>query len=143
LVVAGAGAELRFAAFFFGERLKGLRRHGVDVDKVPEAAWVELFRAFASRPVRREAWALLVRRLAAVPGEGVGSALAWAALDGEAPGWRTELGRWVEAAEREAFDDDPGRVLRHATGCAMRALRGRVPAAEVVETLRASLGVAR
>lgn len=142
-VVAEAGADLRFAAFFFGERMKGLRRRGVDVDAVPEATWVELFRAFAARPVRREAWAVLVRRLAAGPGQGVDSALAAAALDGEVPGWRSGLGRWVEAAEREAYDDDPGRVLRHAAGCAMRALRGRVPAAEVVETLRASLGVAR
>jgi glutamyl-tRNA(Gln) amidotransferase subunit E len=142
-VVAEAGADLRFAAFFFGERLKGLRRGGVEVDRVPEAAWVDLFRAFAERPVRTEAWAALVRGLAAEPAGGVRSALSSANLDGEVPGWRDRLPAWVEAAGTEAFDDDPGRLLRHATGRAMRALRGRVPAAEVVETLRAALGVAR
>ncbi|HEX9187166.1 MAG TPA: Glu-tRNA(Gln) amidotransferase subunit GatE, partial [Vicinamibacteria bacterium] len=67
-VVAEAGADLRRAAFFFGERLKGLRRRGVAVDAVGEDAWVELFHALAARPARREAWAALVRRMAARPG---------------------------------------------------------------------------
>jgi glutamyl-tRNA(Gln) amidotransferase subunit E len=136
-VVAEAGADLRFAAFFFGERLKGLRRRGVAVDAVPAARWVELFRAFGARPVRREAWAALVRRLSAHPAEEVGSAFAALALDGEPSGWRDEVSRWLEAADKEAYDRDPGRILRHATGRAMRALRGRVPAEEVVGAVRA------
>jgi glutamyl-tRNA(Gln) amidotransferase subunit E len=140
-VVEEAGAGLRFAAFFFGERVKGLRRAGVAVDEVPEASWVELFRAFAASPVRREAWAALVRQLAAHPAEDTGSAFAALGLDGEPPGWRAALPGWLESAEKEAYDLDPGRVLRHATGQVMRALRGRVPAAEVVSAVRASAGV--
>jgi glutamyl-tRNA(Gln) amidotransferase subunit E len=144
-VVAEAGADLRFAAFFFGERIKGLRRAGVAVEAIPAGAWVELFRALAARPARRESWAGLVRLMASRPGESLLLLLAELGLDGEPPGWRDMLPRWVEAAEREAYDGDPGRVLRHATGRAMDALRGRVPARVVIEALRpaaAGAGVA-
>lgn len=140
-VVEDAGADLRFAAFFFGERVKGMRRRGVAVDQVPEASWVELFRAFTASPVLREAWAALVRQLAAHPPEDVGTALVALALDGEPPGWRALIPHWVEAAEKEAYDLDPGRVLRHATGQVMRALRGRVPVVDVIAVVRVSAGV--
>ena len=53
------------------------------------------------------------------------------------------LPRWVEAAEREAYDRDPGRVLRHASGQVMHTLRGRIAAAEVIEAVRATAEVPR
>ncbi len=141
-VVKEAGADLRLAAFFFGERLKGLRRAGVAVDAIPADAWVELFHALAVRPARREAWEILVRRMAARPGESVAGLLGELGLDHEPPGWRAMLPRWVEAAEREAYDRDPGRILRHATGQVMDTLRGRVPAGLVVEAVRSAAAVA-
>jgi glutamyl-tRNA(Gln) amidotransferase subunit E len=137
-VVADAGAEVRAAAFFFGERVKGLRRAGVAVDRISEDAWVELFRAFAARPARREAWDLVVRRMAEATGGHPSSLLGELGLDGEPPGWRAMLPRWVEAAEQEAYDRDPGRILRHAVGRVMDTLRGRVPASVVVPTVRAA-----
>jgi glutamyl-tRNA(Gln) amidotransferase subunit E len=137
-VVAEAGADVRFAAFFFGERVKGLRRAGVAVDRIPEDAWVEVFRAFAARPVRRQAWQALVRRLAAGDDGTVASVLRDLGLDGEPDGWRAQLPGWVEAAEREAYHRDPGRVLRHATGRVMEALRGRVRASVLIEALRSA-----
>jgi glutamyl-tRNA(Gln) amidotransferase subunit E len=137
-VVAEAGTDVRAAAFFFGERLKGLRRAGVAVDRIPEAAWVELFHALAARPARREAWATLVRRMASRPGESLAVLLAELGLDGEPPGWRAMLPRWVEGAEREAYDREPVRILRHATGRVMDTLRGRVPASVVVPAVRAA-----
>ena len=142
-VVAEAGADLRSAAFFFGERLKGMRRAGVAVDLVPEDEWVELFRAFAARPSRRDAWEILVRRMAAHGGESVAGLLGELGLDGEPAGWRAMLARWVEAAEREAYDRDPGRILRHATGRVMDTLRGRIPAAIVIEAVQAVAEVRR
>jgi hypothetical protein len=51
------------------------------------------------------------------------------------------LPRWLEAAEREAYDADPGRTLRHATGQVMDTLRGRVPASVVVPAVQAAAGV--
>ncbi len=140
-VVAEGGADVRAAAFFFGERVKGLRRAGVAVDRIAEDAWVELFRAFAARPARREAWHVLVRRMAVRLGESVAGLLGELGLDAEPPGWRDMLPRWREAAAREAYDRDPGRLLRHATGRAVDALRGRVPARLVVEAVRATAEV--
>ena len=140
-VVAEAGADLREAAFFFGERLKGLRRAGVAVDRIPADAWVELFRAFAARRARREAWHVLVRRMAARVGEGVSGLLGELGLDSEPPGWRAMLPRWMEKAEAEAYDHDHGRVLRHATGQIMDTLRGRVPASVVVPAVHAAAEV--
>jgi Glu-tRNA(Gln) amidotransferase subunit E-like FAD-binding protein len=142
-VVAEAGADVRAAAFFFGERLKGLRRAGVAVDRIPDDAWVELFHALAARPARREAWATLVRRMASRPGESLATVLAELGLDGEPRGWRALVPGWLEAAERDAYDADAGRMLRHATGRAMGALRGRVPARDVVEAVRAAAEVRR
>ena len=48
------------------------------------------------------------------------------------------LPRWVEAAEREAYDRDPGRILRHATGRVLDTLRGRIPAGVVIEAVRSA-----
>jgi glutamyl-tRNA(Gln) amidotransferase subunit E len=142
-VVAEAGADLRFAAFFFGERLTGLRRAGVAIERVAPERWLELFRAFAARPVRRDAWHVLVRRLVEWPEDSLSGLLGELGLDGEPPGWRAMVGRWLAAAAAEAYDGDRERLLRHATGRAMDALRGRVPAPEVLAAVRASLEVAR
>ena len=131
-VVARAGADLRAAAFFFGERVKGLRRRGVAVDRVAAERWVELFEAFHERPVRRDAWELLVRRMANRPEEPVCGLLGELGLDGEASGWRAMIGRWVARAAAECYDGDRGRLLRHAAGYAMEELRGRAPATQVL-----------
>jgi glutamyl-tRNA(Gln) amidotransferase subunit E len=139
-VVAEAAADLRAAAFFFGERVKGLRRSGVETQRVTPTRWVELFLAFAERPVRRDAWELLVRRMAARPDEPVSGLLGELGLDAEASGWRAMIGRWVERARAECYDDDRGRLLRHATGYAMEELRGRAPALEVIAAVAGEAG---
>jgi glutamyl-tRNA(Gln) amidotransferase subunit E len=143
LVARETGADLRHAAFFFGERLKGLRRAGVAVDRIGADRWVDLFRAFSSRPALRDAWDALVRRIAAHPADPVDAAVAALGFDQEPPAWREGLVRAIGSAESEAYDADPGRVLRHATGLAMNALRGHVPAAEVVAALRQAAEVGR
>jgi Glu-tRNA(Gln) amidotransferase subunit E-like FAD-binding protein len=142
-VVEDCGADLRFAAFFFGERLKGLRRSGVAVDDIPEERWCELFRAFVEHPARREAWAALVTRLADEPWETTAEALRALGLDGAPAGWRDRLTRWLDDAAAEVYDDDPGRLVRHATGRVMSELRGRVPARSVVEAVRTALEAGR
>ena len=138
-VVTRAGADLRGAAFFFGERVKGLRRRGVAVDRVAAERWVELFEAFRERPVRRDAWEILVRRMANRSDEPVSGLLGELGLDGEASGWRAMIGRWVQRAEAECYDGDRGRLLRHAVGYAMEELRGRAPATEVLAAVAEEL----
>jgi len=142
-VVNECGADLRFAAFLFGERLKGLRRSGVAVDGIGDERWCELFRAFAEHPARREAWSTLVAHLAETPEETAAEALSALGLDGEPAGWRDRLPGWLEEATARVYDDDPGRLVRHATGRVMNELRGRVPARAVVEAVRTTLEAGR
>ena len=73
-----------------------------------------------------------VTLVGAEPGERRGSVLDELGLDAEPAAWREGLARLVETARQEAYDAADGRMLRHATGRAMDALRGRVPAAVVV-----------
>jgi Glu-tRNA(Gln) amidotransferase subunit E-like FAD-binding protein len=137
--VSECGADLRFAAFFFGERLKGLRRAGVPVDAIADERWCELFRAFVQRPARREAWAVLVRRLAEAPTETVEDACGRLGLDEDPGQWQRGLAPRLEAAEAELFDEDPERLVRYAMGRVMVGLRGRVPARTVAEAVRTGL----
>jgi glutamyl-tRNA(Gln) amidotransferase subunit E len=132
-VVREAGADLRHAAFFFGERLKGLRRAGVAVDAVAGEAWVALFRAFGERPALREAWATIAGRLAG--GQDVAAATAEFV---EAGDWMLHLPAWLQEAREESYDDEPGRIARHATGRVLDRLRGRVAAARVHAALLAA-----
>jgi len=142
-LVAECGADLRYAAFFFGERLVGLARAGVSVEAVPEDSWLGLFRLFATRPVLREAWAPLVRHLARHRSESPAAAVTALGLDAEPSRWREGIPGWIEGARNRAYDSDPDRLLRHATGLVMDAVRGRVPASDVVPTVREALEVAR
>ncbi len=142
-VVSEAGADLRFAAFFFGERLKGLRRAGVRVDAISQEHWLDLFAAFGERPALREAWSALVRRLAAAPSESVAQAVTTLGLQVPHPGWREEVEGLVAAAGSEVYDRDPGRLRRHATGRAADGLRGRVPVGEILAAVLGLLEVRR
>ena len=129
------GADLRFAAFFFGERLKGLRRAGLPVDAIEPRALVRAVRRpSAGGPSLREAWR-------------AAGARAWRAgrrgrSRGAAPrsASRTThrgLARAAPAAGSSAPSARPstatrGRVLRHATGRAMpRSARPTCPARAV------------
>jgi glutamyl-tRNA(Gln) amidotransferase subunit E len=142
-VVSECRGDLRFAAFFFGERVKGLRRAGTTVDELSREDWCALFRAFAERPSLKDAWAALVIQVARVPVTTVPQALAELGLDGEPPSWRDELAAGLEEARSTAYDGDPGRFARHAAGVVMHRLRGRVPARTVLETLHEKLEAAR
>jgi glutamyl-tRNA(Gln) amidotransferase subunit E len=142
-LVAEAGAGLRVACFFVGERLKGLRRKGVAVDAVPPGRWVELFRLTAERPALLDAWDSLVRLMAGRPDVGVAALVAEASL-GEAPaGWQAALRAVVDDARAGARSRSPEARERLAAGRAMAGLRGRVPAADVVAAVRSDLGGGR
>jgi glutamyl-tRNA(Gln) amidotransferase subunit E len=142
-VVSECGADLRDAAFFFGERVKGLHRAGTTVDELSREDWCALFQAFAERPALRDAWAGLVVQVALVPPTTVRRALTELGLDREHPSWREELAAGLEEARGTVYDDDPGRLARHAAGIVMRRLRGHVPAQTVLETLNEKLEAER
>jgi len=136
-VVDECGADLRQACFFFGERLKGLKRAGVAVHTISAARWCELFRELQARPVLWQAWERIVRRLAASSDRPAAEILAADGLGDEPAGWRRTIPAIVDAAAREAYDDGRGRLLRSAVRLAMRELRGKVEATTVMAALKA------
>ena len=138
--VVASGVDLRRACFFFGERLKGLRRAGVAVDAASTDAWVELFGLLEGRPVLREAADELVRWLAENPGHGVATYVADSGL-GEAPeDWRGRVAELAAASAPDHPDGSADQRLRFLLGLAMAELRGRVPAVEVAATISAEIG---
>ena len=141
-VVAEAGADLRRACFFFGERLKGLARAGVPVRAVGAERWVEWFRLAGERPVLWEAWAKVVRRMAAAPGRPVAELVAEERLGAAPATWRDALPALRASAVAVAYDEDAGRLGRHLLGLALRELRGRVSAAEVAAAVDGAMGAA-
>ncbi|MFB3907404.1 MAG: Glu-tRNA(Gln) amidotransferase subunit GatE [Candidatus Eisenbacteria bacterium] len=138
-VAESCGADLRHACFFFGERLKGLRRAGIAVRSIPEERWCELFRAIAERPILREAWEVLVRKMASAPPASVAEILATEGLGAAPARWREIVDRQIDAARRDLYEEDPGRLRRLAMGRCMAVLRGKVPAKEVAAALDESL----
>lgn len=130
-VVSEAGADLRRACFFFGERLKGLRRSGVAVQVVPSERWVELFRLVGERPVLWENWGRLVRRMAASPALPVADLVAAEGLGAAPRGWKESVPAQWQAAAAVAADGDPARVARLLLGRLLAGLRGKVAVADV------------
>ncbi len=138
-IASRCGAELRFACFLIGERLVGLRRAGVAVDRISAERWCDFFRAVSARPVLKQASERAVRLLAAKPEQDVESLLAGDGLGVEPPGWRAGLVEECSRATADAHDQDPGRRLRLALARLMPGLRGRVPASEAVSAITAAL----
>jgi len=132
------GADLRRACFFFGERLKALRRKGVAVDSIPPAAWSRLFRLASDRPALWDAWPRLVERMAAAPGADAERIASEEGLDRPAGPWRERVAEEVARRTPDTTTSGNGRWLYH-TGRIMPALRGRVPAAEVAAAVRQEL----
>jgi Glu-tRNA(Gln) amidotransferase subunit E-like FAD-binding protein len=134
-VVTECGADLRQACFFFGERLKGLRRSGVAVDGIPAERWCEFFRAAAALPQLWQAWQEVACRLAQSPGTRVAEILSGNGFGAVSGDWAAQVSGALSDATRAVYDGDQGRLERLAMGMCMRILRGKVPAAEVAAAL--------
>ena len=139
LVAAECEADLRRACFFFGEKIKGVRREGLPVDEIPDEAWRDLFALCSVRPVLWEAWRDLVEWMAAHPGGDIFIEAALAGLGIEPKDWVESLQERVVA---HRFDDREWRDeqrFRYLMGELMNEFRGRVPAARVADELRSRL----
>jgi len=68
-VVESGSVDLHCACFFFGERVKGLRRAGVDVDAIPISSWVDFFKLTGWHPALWDIRDELVRWMAENPEE--------------------------------------------------------------------------
>jgi glutamyl-tRNA(Gln) amidotransferase subunit E len=130
LVVDECGADLRRACFFFGERVKGLRRAGAAVDEVQDAGWCDLFDLFGRHPVTWHAWRDLVDWLAANPAAEFQTEAELAGFGHPPEDWRDTVADL--AGDGPFVDDDkiPSQQ-RYLMGLVMDELRGRVPASDV------------
>ncbi len=135
LVVDSCGVGVRGACFFFGERIKGLRRKGVEVDRIPDERWCEFFKLLSEHDVLMEAWKPLVERMALQPERSLREIVEESGFCLRPEQWRAML---IKAA-KTMWPDPPGggidRRLRFLMGYAMRSLRGRIPAKEVAQAL--------
>jgi glutamyl-tRNA(Gln) amidotransferase subunit E len=140
LVVEQCGADLRRACFFFGERVKGLRRAGVAVDGVPDVSWCDLFHLLSRHPATWHAWRDLVEWLAANPTADFQSEAELAGFGRPPEDWRDTVVDIAGPASSIADDKRPTHQ-RYVMGLAMDELRGRVPAPEVESLVRDLVGV--
>jgi glutamyl-tRNA(Gln) amidotransferase subunit E len=139
LVVEECGADLRRACFFFGERIKGLRRAGVPVDAVPDSGWCDLFHLFGRHPATWHAWRDLVEWLADNPSADFLSEAELAGFGHSPEGWRDTVAHLTGKA-LPVDDDKLASHQRYMMGLAMDELRGRVPASEVERLIFDLLG---
>ncbi len=132
-------APVKQACLLFGERSKALRRAGVPVDAISDAAWCEFFEATAGRPVLWEAWETIVRVMADAPGTPVAAFVAAMRLGEQPPGWRQRVGADVANARGRLYRPGDDRLFRFSMGLAMGELRGKVPAREVADAVRTEI----
>ncbi len=131
LVVARAGADIRHACFFFGEKLKGLRRAGRQVDSVSDETWCELFRAMNQHPALVDAWDSLTTQLTREKAVRVADIVAKYRFCEAPDNWQSEVQTLVQSRLPVRPDDTASRRFRFLMGLAMSTLRGRVPATQV------------
>ena len=137
LVVENCGSDLAWTCYFFGERLKGLRRSGVTVDRITDETWLALFDEFARQPALREAWKEIVSRLA--KSDDLETVLDELGLKGHVDGLAENIRSTIENEPFQAPAHEDGQRQRFLMGCLMTGLRGRVPAAAVAATLSTEL----
>jgi len=142
-VVESCAADLRQACFFFGQRVKALRRQGVGVDAIPDERWCELFRLLAERPVLWETWKALVTLMAARPTVAVAATAETLGLLGADPGWRERVAGAVQLRRPDHPDGTRQQLHRFLMGVAMDGLRGKVPAGEVAVAVGRAMEVRR
>jgi len=135
LVIAEAEAPPREACFFFGEKLKGFRRRGIDVDAVSDEQWILYFRQVVDRPVILEKWEETVRWMVEHPGERPKDFIRSAGLGRVPEDWREMARKNVKNRRPDHPSGDSSQLLRFWMGEIMKELRGRVPGADVREFL--------
>jgi Glu-tRNA(Gln) amidotransferase subunit E-like FAD-binding protein len=137
LVVDNCGSDLAWTCYFFGERLKGLRRSGVPVDRISDDSWLALFNSFREQPALRDAWKEIVSGLAESPDlDTVLTGLGLRRRLDNLPG-SVRAAIESEPFQQPAYDD--GQFRRFLMGCLMSGLKGLVPAVEIASTLSSEL----
>ena len=139
-LVAHTGVDGLVAAIEIGQRAKAMKRAGVPMERLGEAEWVQVFDLFTGGRIPREAIQPVAARMARNPGlraEEACMLLGYGLEDRQT--WSAALAGLSMEDYRIDLGDSDGKRLRFLAGKAMRQLRGRAPAKEVADYLRAIL----
>jgi len=137
LVVENCGSDLAWTCYFFGERLKGLRRAGVPVDRISDEGWLTLFNSFSLQPALRDAWKEIVTRFAESPD--INTVLASLGLNCRFHDLAESVRSTIETELFQEPTYKDGQLERFLMGSLMSGLRGLVPAVEVASALSSEL----
>ncbi len=132
LVVEKAKADLKQAGFLFGEKLKGLRRAGIPVDAISDEQWIAFFNATHKKPVIWEAWKQLISSMAQHPQSSCNNLIERLHLGTPPQHWKEELAQKLQDIQPDHPNESPQQRFRFLIGHALKTLRGRVPATEVI-----------
>jgi glutamyl-tRNA(Gln) amidotransferase subunit E len=139
-VVERTGVDGLVAAIEIGQRAKALAREGIPVKSLDAAAWTGIFDLLTDGRITREAVPQLATVMAKNPGVSAEEACRAEGLSALPKGeWMTQLSDLPLDDYRGASDDTEQKRLRFLAGRAMARLRGKAPAAEVVNYLRQKL----
>lgn len=136
LVNEKCAADVRQACFFFGERIKGLRRKGVEVDLIPDDSWCDFFELINEQKVLMQAWRPLVERMAQQPERSPREIVEESGLGTPPNVWSKTVRETAKTMRPDHPDGSVDQKLRFLMGRVMESLRGRVPAIEVELALR-------
>jgi len=139
-LVQHTGVDGLVAAIEIGQRAKAMRRSGLPMERLGIAEWVQVFDLFTGGQIPREAIQPVAGRMARNPGLRAEEAcllLGYGLQDRQV--WAAKLAGLSMEDYRIDLGDSDDKRLRFLAGKAMRQLRGRAPAKEVAECLRASL----
>ena len=139
LVVDRGGADVRRACFFFGERIKGLRRDGVAVDGISDDLWCDLFSLVSSDGTLFEDWKRIVSQMAAVRDRSMRDIVEEIGLDKKPVSWREDLLEAVQTKQPDYPNDSVGQRHRFLMGTVMKNLRGRITAKDVSSALHSAM----
>ncbi len=137
LVVENCGSDLAWTCYFFGERLKGLRRSGVPVDRISDEGWLALFNSFSRQPALRDAWKEIVSGFAESPD--IDAVLTGLGLNCRFDDLPESVRSAIETEPFQQPTYNDGQFERFLMGCLMSGLKGLVPGVEVASTLSSEL----
>ncbi|MGC9315589.1 MAG: hypothetical protein ACP5G4_08230, partial [bacterium] len=135
-VVEETGADLKMAGIFFGEKLKGLMRKGVDVKAIAKHRWIDLFHEFAKKPELAENWDNIVRVMAESTDDSVEKIIHEIMHFGDASNWRDFARKVLAETAISALKDDEEVHIKLAMAKMMDLYRGLVPGRKIETYLR-------
>jgi len=135
-VVEQAGADLKQAGVFFGEKLKGLSRKGVKVSSITKDRWLDLFLQFAKKPELAENWDSLVRSMVDSPDAPISKVVNEIMNSIDASNWKGFARKALAETEILATKKDSEVHLKLAMAKMMSIYRGLVFGREIESYIR-------